>query len=515
MTDTTSSNKRIAKNTLLLYFRTIFIMLITLYTSRVILEQLGVNDYGIYNVVGGVVATFAVLSSALSSAISRFITYELGKGNSNKLRLKAIFSTSINIQIALSIIILILGEIIGGWFLNNKMTIPAERMWAANWVLHCSLITFCINLISVPYNAIIIAYERMSAFAYISILEVSMKLGICYLLIVSLWDKLVSYSILIVIVSIIIRFVYSCYCRHHFTESRYIWVKDYKLIKEMSSFAGWNFFTNLAYIFNTQGISILINIFFGVTLNAARGLASQVETAVMQFVNNFTTAINPQITKSYAANEKQQMFSLICRGAKFSYLLLLFFALPLMIETEYILTLWLKNIPEMTVTFVRLTLIGSMVNILGNSCYTACMATGNIKRYVIWVTSAGVLAFPLTWIAYKLGLPAESSYIIYIIVYMIVNATRLYIMKGLLAFPIKMFIQNVIIPVCLTTVLSIILPILIIDYIRPGFLRLVIVCIVSFISVGFVTTFIGLTKSERKKIMILLTSKLKKYANQK
>lgn len=502
-----SNNKRIAKNTILLYLRTLFIMMITLYTSRVILNQLGVEDYGIYNVVGGVVAMFSVISAALSSAISRFITFELGRGDTSKLRI--IFSTSINIQVGISLIVLIFGEIIGVYFLNYKMSIPSERLIAANWVLQCSLITFCVNLISVPYNACIIAHERMSAFAYISIFEAVLKLSVCYMLLISPWDKLIFYSILMVAVSIIIRITYSIYCNIHFVESHYKWGYDKSILREMTSFAGWNFFTNIVYVFNTQGVNLLINLFFGVTLNATRGIASQVESAVMQFANNFTTAINPQITKCYAVNDKDQMFTLICRGAKFSYLLLLIFALPLMIETEYILTLWLNIVPELTVIFVRLTLISVMVNIIGNSCYTACMATGNIKRYVVWVTLAGLFVFPLTWIAYACDLPAESAYVIYILVYIGVDVTRLYIMKGLLHFPIIMFVKDVLRPIILATAIGSILPILVVMQMQSSFLRLIVSCLVSFICVGLATCYIGLTKHEREMTLGKILTRIK------
>lgn len=286
-------------------------MLITLYTSRVILEHLGVDDYGIYNVVGGVVAMFSVISSALSSSISRFITFELGKGDIK--RLTTIFSTSVNIQLGLSAIILLIGETVGIWFINNKMNIPADRLVAANWVLQCSLLTFCINLISVPYNSSIIAHEKMSAFAYISIFEATLKLLICYILIISPIDKLILYSLLMLAVALLIRLVYGFYCARNFEECRYHIVDDKKILREMTGFASWSFFPNVAWIFNTQGVNILINLFFGVALNAARGIASQVESAVMMFVRYFTTALNPQITKYYASGEKEQMFLLIMR----------------------------------------------------------------------------------------------------------------------------------------------------------------------------------------------------------
>ena len=344
MPDASSNNKRIAKNTLLLYVRTLFIMLVTLYTSRVVLNTLGVTDYGIYNVVGGVVMMFSVISGSLSSSISRFITYELGHGDFD--RLKRIFSTSINIQIGISLVILVLAELFGVWFLNTKMNIPAERLSAANWVLQCSLLSFIINLISVPYNACIIAHERMSAFAYISILEAVLKLAVVYMLLVSPYDKLVTYAILLVIVALLIRLTYGQYCRRHFEESRYQFVYDKPLVKEMTSFAGWSFFGNSAYMLNVQGVDMLINIFFGVTLNAARGVATQVQNAVMQFVNNFAVAVNPQITKSYAAGEREYMNKLVCRGARFSYFLLLIFVVPLVCEGRLCFTPMAEDCPR-------------------------------------------------------------------------------------------------------------------------------------------------------------------------
>lgn len=501
------NNRRIAKNTVMLYFRTLFILLVSLYTSRVILEQLGVEDYGIYNVVGGVVGMFAVISSALSSAISRFITFELGRGDSSRLR--TIFSTSVNIQMGIAVIVLIICEIVGVWFLNFKMSIPSGRLVAANWVLQFSLISFGIGLISVPYNACIIAHEHMGAFAFISVFEAVFKLVICLMLSWATADKLVTYAFLMLCVAIIIRLAYGVYCHRYFEESHYQRVLDKDILKEMTGFAGWSFFTNTAWIFNTQGVNLLINVFFGVTLNAARGIAAQVEGAVMQFVNNFTTAINPQITKSYAAGQKQEMFTLVCRGAKFSYLMLLLLAVPIILEADYLLALWLKTVPEYAVLFVRLTLVSSMVNILGNSCFTACMATGDIRKYAIWVTLTGLLCFPLTWIAFALGAPAESAYIIYIIIYIGVDATRLIIMRGLLHFPLMQFVKEVIVPIFFTTLAGILLPLFVALKMETSLIRLLVVGILSLVSVGLSIYYIGLTCSERKVITEKVLDKLR------
>lgn len=499
MSDTSANNKRIAKNTLLLYVRTLFIMAITLYTSRVILNALGVEDYGIYNVVGGVVAMFSLISGSLSNAISRFITFELGRGDIKKLGV--IFSTSVNIQLGLSLLIMILGAVIGGWFLNTHINIPEGRLTAANWVLYCSLLMFCINLISIPYNACIIAHEHMAAFAYVSILEASLKLLICYLIVISPFDKLISYAILLVIIALIIRFVYGIYCNKHFGECHYRFIYDRTLLGQMGSFAGWQFLANGCWMLNTQGVNILINMFFGVALNAARGIAIQVDGAIQQFVNNFMTAVNPQITKDYAAGRIKEMFTLVCRGAKFSFFLLMLFAIPVMLETEYILTLWLKNVPDYTVVFLRLTIIGSMLNMLGGTGLTACFATGKIKTYSIWITSIGILVFPFTWIAFECGLPVESTYIIFIIIYIGVNIVRLYIMKYIMHFPPILFVNKVVLPMLTVTPIALIFPFLVINLMIPSFWRLCITVITSLISSSITIYFIGLTKNERNAVI--------------
>lgn len=507
MSTQTLNNKRIAKNTLLLYIRTLLLVIISLYTSRVVLEVLGVEDYGIYNVVGGVVSMFSMISGSLSSSISRYITFELGRGDIEKLR--SVFSSSVNIQVGIALLVFVLGEVAGKWFIDHYINLPIDRLEAASCVLHCSLVMFCINLISLPYNASIIAHEHMKAFAHVSILEGILKLLICYLIVKSPFDKLVSYSLLLVIVALIIRIIYGVYCKRYFAECHYKWIYNPKLLKEMMGFAGWSFMTNVCYILNTQGVNILINMFFGVALNAARGIATQVDGIIMQFVGNFTMAINPQITKSYAIGEKKEMFNLVCRGAKFGYYMLLFLALPLLLETEFVLNIWLKEVPDYTVIFLRLTIIASMINTLGNTGYTACMATGTLKRYVLVISSVGFLVFPLTWIAFKLGLPVESAYIAFIIVYAIVLIVRLYLMKGLIAFPPTMFVKNVILSIFVVSVTSVLLPITFYHMMSESFLRFVTTCIVCTLSSGTSIYFLGLTIHEKK----IVTEKLIQFVH--
>lgn len=496
MTTSSENNKRIAKNTLLLYVRTFLIMGITLYTSRVVLNTLGVEDYGIYNVIGGMVMMFSVISGSLSSSISRYITYELGHGDPE--RLKRIFSTSVNIQIGISILVLVFGEILGVWFLNHKMNIPPERLQAANWVLQCSLLSFIINLISIPYNACIIGHEKMSAFAYISILEASLKLAIVYMLTISSFDKLITYAVLLVIVALIIRMTYGFYCSRHFEESRYRFIIDKPLIKEMTGFAGWSFFGNGAYMLNVQGIDILINLFFGVTLNAARGVATQVQNAIMQFVNNFTIAVNPQITKSYASGDMDYMYMLICRGAKYAYFLLFLFLVPIVCEAPYILQLWLKTVPEYAPLFLRLTLFGSLMTLLGNSMMTGIAATGHIRIYQLWVTIVGCLVFPLTWLAFKLGFPVYTTYLIYIIVYLLLVFVRLPIAKRQLGFPQVLFLKEVMLRITLVSMVSFVPAILVVHFFPMSFGRLCLSLIVGLISTMGSIYILGLEKGEKQ-----------------
>lgn len=511
MTDTSANNKRIAKNTLLLYFRMIVLMLVTLYTSRVVLDALGESDYGIYNVVGGVVAMFSVLSNSLSGAISRFITYELGTGNKEKL--SRIFSTSVNIQILMALAIFGLCELIGVWFLNTKMNIPDERMEVANIVLQCSIVTFTVNLVSVPYNATIIAHERMGVFAYISILEAGLKLLVAYLIYISSSDKLMVYALLILGIAILLRLIYGIYCRGHFVEARYRILLDRPLLKEMTSFAGWNLFGSTAYMLNTQGVNMLINIFFGVGTNAARAIAVQVDSAVTQFVNNFMTAINPQITKSYAAGDRKYLFKLVCRGTKYSFFIMYLFIVPLVLEADTILGIWLKEVPTDTAVFMRMVLFSTLTTLLGNPMYTAIMATGKIRNYQIAVVSVGCLVFPLTWIAYTLGCPAYATYVIYVIIYFSLNFIRLSFLKKLMDFPISQFILPVFGRIGACAVLTFVLPTVVVFTLPPSFLRLFAVCTVSIMWSVACVYYIGLEKEERTffltKARLFLAKELK------
>lgn len=503
---TSDNNKRIAKNTLLLYVRMLFTMAVSLFTSRVILNTLGVEDYGINNVVGGIVTMFSVLSGSLSSSISRFITFELGKGNIE--RLKTIFSTGVNIQLGMSVLIIIIAEAVGIWFLNTKMNIPTDRMVAANWVFQCAILTFVLNLLSVPYNAAIIAHEKMSAFAYISVVEVSLKLIIVYMLMISPFDRLETYAVLLLLVGAVIRFIYGYYCKRHFEECTYHFVFDKPVLKEMTGFAGWNFLGNGAYMFNTQGVNILMNLYFGVAVNAARGIATQVDAALKQFVNNFTTAVNPQITKSYAQGDLAYMHKLVCRSAKFSAFLMLFFAIPILLETQSILTIWLKTVPEYAAIFLQLIIISSFVDtVLANSLVTSMFATGNIKRYQIIVTTIGCLVFPFSWIAFQLGFQPEIAYVLYFIIYTVLLGVRLYLLKDMVKLPVMMYVREVLYRVLPVMIICFIIPMMIRYSMQEGWMRLILLCLVSTIVTAVVEYSIGLTKNERKFIVGKINNK--------
>lgn len=434
MSNTTENNKRIAKNTLLLYFRMLFLMAVSLYTSRVVLNALGIEDFGIYNVVGGVVAMFSVLSGSLSAAISRFITYELGKGNQENLN--KIFSSAVTIQLGLAGIIILLAETIGIWFLNVKMNIPEVRMEAANWVFQFSILTFAINLISVPYNASIIAHEKMSAFAYISILEAVGKLFIAYLITITPMDKLIFYAILMCVVALIVRFTYGNYCKRHFNECTYHFIWDKQLLKSMFSFAGWNFIGASSAVLRDQGGNVVINLFCGPAVNAARGIAFQVNNAVNQFVGNFMTALNPQITKSYAAGDRGYMMTLIFQGARLSFYMLLLLSLPILVNTHYILALWLKIVPEHAVLFVQLILIFALSESISQPLITAMLATGKIRNYQIIVGGLQMMNLPLSYILLRLGYFPEVVIVIAICISQCCLAARLILLRGMIGLSI-------------------------------------------------------------------------------
>lgn len=506
---TSENNKRIAKNTLLLYFRMLFMMVVSLYTSRVILNALGVEDFGIYNVVGGVVAMFTVISGSLSAAISRFITYELGKGDQSKLN--RIFSASVTIQLLLSLIIVVLIESVGVWFLNAKMTIPEDRMTAANWVLQFSIVTFVINLISVPYNAAIIAHEKMSAFAYISILEAVGKLAIAFLIMWSPIDKLIYYAILMCAVAIIVRFTYGHYCKKHFVECIYHFHWDKDIQKQIFGFAGWNFIGASSTILRDQGGNIILNMFFGPSVNAARGIANQVNGAITGFVQNFMTALNPQITKSYASGNNEYMMTLVFQGARLSFYMLLLLSLPVLVNTHYILVIWLKLVPDHAVLFVQLILIFAMCESISNPLITAMLATGRIRNYQIVVGGMQLLNLPISYWCLQCGCMPESILIVAICISLGCLTARLILLRNMINLSIALYVKKVILNILVVAAISVIIPYTLTKYMSESFVTFFVISLITIFCTIIAEYCIGCSSEERLFIKDKISKVTKRF----
>lgn len=483
-------------------------MLVALYTSRVILNVLGIEDYGVYDVVGGVVVMFSLLTSSLSTAISRYITYELGRSDEQKL--KTVFTTGFIILSALAVVFFLFAEGLGGWFLQNKLNIPEGREGAAMWVLQGSIIIFILNLLNVPYNASIIAHERMSAFAAISILEALLKFSVALLLPLSPFDKLKSYSVLLVVVALISRLAYMTYCRRYFRECRLSLRGNYDkvLTKDMFGFASWNLMGNGIALFNNQGINIITNLFFGVTVNAARGVTNQVQAAVLQFVTSFTTSLDPQITKSYASGDYGYLFSLVCKGAKFSFYLMLVLAIPILLETEFILGLWLKTSPSYAPIFVRLSILCTMADFLGNSTAKAVWATGQVKKYYLNTCIVSCFVFPITYLLFWKGYPPYISYVVFFLIYVILIPIRINVLGSLIAFPKYRYYTEVIFRILPVTIVSAIPPLCIHFFATwTGNVKSIAVISASVISTLVTICAIGLNSSERVYLMKILCRK--------
>lgn len=491
----TSNHKRIAKNTLMLYIRMLFLMLVSLYTSRVILQALGVEDYGVYNAVAGFIAMFSMVSSSIAGAISRFITFVLGQGNKEKLR--KVFSTAIIIQLSLAVVVVFFVEVVGVWFLNAKMTIPVGREVAANWVLQFALITFVLNLWSTPYNAALIAHERMGAFAYIGIFEGFANLVIAFMVMFLPFDGLVVYGFLMCFVAFVTRMIYNFYCKKHFEECSFKWIFDKALFKEMFGFAGWNFIGSISGLLRDQGINILFNIFNGPVINAARGLAIQVQAAVTKFSHNFYVAVQPQITKSYANHCFDESHDLVLRSSRLAFLLLTAMIVPLITETEFVLHLWLKVVPAHTVNFVKIILACSLVDSFSSPLIHLMLATGEIKRYQIVVGLFNLLNFPVALtILYCGGDPelAQLSIIFFAIGALIL---RVYMLRPMTQFPVRDFLFNTVARCLFIVTICFFVSVFISEMIEIGFIRFVLNLVITELILGVLIFTMGLNREER------------------
>ena len=488
-------NKKIAKNTIFLYIRMILAMGISLYTSRIVLAQLGITDFGIYNVVGGIVAMFSVLNSAMAGSTQRYLTFELGR-NDNR-RVNIVFNTSVQIHILIALSVVIITETFGLWFLDTEMNIPADRMSAAHWVFQFSILSMVVSFLNVPYTALIIAHEKMSAFAYISILEVCLKLGVAFLLIISPIEKLKFYAILTFLCPLAVRICYWHYCNKNFEGSKLKKIFDWRLFKEMSSFAGWGLFGQLASMGATQGVNILLNVFFGPVVNAARGVAVQVQAAVTQFSINFQTAINPQITKNYANSNFEDMHELMYRSSKMSFFLLYALALPIIIEAPFILNLWLTDVPEHTVAFIRIILWITIIDAVANPLMVAASASGKIKKYQSVIGGLLLSIVPIAYLVLKLGGDPTSAFLVHLLICIIAFISRIYIVAPLTHISPIIFFKKVIMRCIAVGIISLVIPIILYLSVADCTINNIAIIIFSILSVCVVSYYLGLDRREQ------------------
>ena len=427
------NNKRIVKNTFYLYLRMLFVMAVSLYTVRAILDILGVVDYGIYNVVGGVVTMFAFMNRTLSTSSQRYFSIELARGD--KERLVKWVCLNITAFFLLGLIIVFFLETIGLWFVNNKMTIPAERLMAANVVYQLSILSFLFHIISIPYLALVIAHEKMNVFAYVGVLEALGRLGIVFILMVISYDHLIIYGICILFLSLGASMSYILYCWRYFPESKYRWYWNTTEVKELFGFSGWHFLGTFSMTCRSQGINILLNLFFNPAVNAARAVAFQVNSHIMQLSSNFFTAIKPQIYKSYAKKELQELFQLMMRGTIMSAFLISVVAFPILADTPFILGLWLKEVPEYAVVFTQLALINGLIDAADGPLVAAALATGKIRKYMLIVASIILANIPISYVALKLGCEPTVTMIISITISIVSMIVRAWLLRPMMGFP--------------------------------------------------------------------------------
>ena len=496
------NNKRIAKNTAMLFIRMLFAMGVSLYTSRVILNALGVLDFGIYNVVGSIVVMFGFFNNAMTAATQRFLTFEMGKGD--VAMLNRIFSISVTIHTIIAVIVLVLAESVGLWILNYKLNIPLGRMEAANWVYQFSVLSSILTILNVPYNASIIAHEKMNVYAFVSILEVLLKLFIVFVLLWFKFDKLIFYSILIFLVTTIIRIFDSFYCKKYFAECTYRFIWDKTIFKEMSSFASWNLFGVFAGIAYMQGVNILLNVFFGPAVNAARGIAYQVQGAVNGFVSNFQLAVNPPITKSFASGDNSYMYSLIFNASKYSFYFLLLLSLPVMVETEFLLRLWLNNVPDYTITFTRLVLFDVLICSLSGSLQTMAQATGKVKTYQLVISGILLLNLPFSYLLLKLGFAPQATFVVSIVSSLAALLARLIVLKIIASFPVKDFITIVLLPVGIVFLTASLIPYYLSTQFPDSLKQFIIIFISSLLSTLCFVWLLGMNKEEKTYLKAFL-----------
>lgn len=499
---------RIAKNAIFLYIRTFIILIIGLYTSRLILNIIGIEDYGIYNVVGGVVMMLSVINMSLSNASSRFITIAIG--SKDKERLRQTFNSVVTIHFIFAGVLLLFAETFVLWFVEYKLNIPDVRKNAAFWVFQGAVVSSLIMILSVPFNALIIAYERMNVFAYISIVEAILKLLIIYVVDLLDMDKLISYAVFLVVVQVFMRLMYTFYCRKHFVESKYRLSWNTELSKEIFSFAGWTLNGNIAVVGYTQGLNVLLNIYFGPAVNAARGISVQVQSAMKNFYQNFQTAINPQIIKSYSQKDFKYMHELILTSSRISFYLMLIISLPIMVSVEYILDLWLSIVPDYTIQFVRIMILVTLINTLSNPIIVSIHATGNIKKFQMIEGSLLLSIVPVSYLLLKYyNVLPTTVFIVYLVIEFITQIIRVIIVCPKIHLLLIDYVKSVCIRITLVSLFSSIIPIICNTiFIVDDFMSFCIMTIICVLSTLFIVLFVGVNKIERifiwKKIHIIL-----------
>lgn len=485
-------------------------MCISLYTSRAILAILGVTDYGIYNVVGGVVTIIGFINGSLAGASTRFITFAIGCNDESKI--SCTFSTLLNIHKVAAVLLIIIVEIIGVWFLYNKMNIPADRMNAAFWVLQCSLLTTAISLISVPYNSVIIAYERMDAFAYISVFEYAAKLGVVYLLLLfGNADRLIIYAVLICLVQIIIRLTYRWFCHKNFKLSQAGKIFDWNLTKEIARFIGWKINGDLAFVGCSQGINVVLNMFFGPVVNAARGISVQIQSLTNTFVQNYQIAVQPQIIKSYAAGDLPYMQSLIIACSKYGFYLMLMIVYPVLNYTEAVLTLWLKNVPDNTVFLVQIIILVCFTSPLRQPLIHAINATGNIRRFQIIEGTILLLAVPIAYIELKFfNFTLQEMMVSYLCIEYAAQVARIWIVLPSVKLQYKTYFKSVLFPICKVLICLFVVKLVVLPIFQQSIIdKLLGIIISEALCIGTFLT-VGMNKAERNGIIIFIKRKIYK-----
>lgn len=507
MPSSSENNKAIARNTLFLYLRMLFTLFIGLYVSRVVLEILGVVDFGVYNVVGGVVSLFTFVSAPMIATTQRYLTFELGKGETNRLQL--LFSTSLKVHILLALIIILLAESVGLWFLYNKLVIPDDRFDVAKIVYQLSVLSCVVSLVIQPYYSLIIAHERMSVYSGISIVEAISKLLIVFSLKWILADKLMLYALFCFSLTIFTNFCYVYYCQVHFRESRICKEFDRPLFKEMAMFAGWNFFGGIAFLASTQGVNILLNLFFGPVVNAARAIAIQVQSATRGFVDNFQMAVNPQITKSYSINDKPRLYNLIFYSSKYSFFLILIITMPIILEADVILNIWLVEVPEHSANFVRLTLIGIWINALFTPLTISLLATGKIRLFQVVDGLISVSIIPISYVFLNLGYEPEIVFVNSILIGILGLLARIILSRKRMGLPLHDYYSKVVVKICLVTFISFSILLSICPIFDRSLFSSVVIVLLSIMVTSIVIYYVGIGSNERA----LLIEKIRKVKN--